>query len=110
MIIEHDSGTLTATVGTEHVLGTADDATDGVYQLVVDVSALQAGDRVEFALREKATSSGTKRRTVIGAALGPATDTLYVSDSFLLLHGWDFTLTQTAGTGRSFPWSIRRVS
>lgn len=109
-IAEHASGTQTATVGTEHVLGTADDATDGVFQLVVDMSALAAGDRVEFAVREKAISTGTQRRLVIGAFSGPVADPLYVSDSIILLHGWDFTLKQTAGTGRAFDWSIRKVT
>lgn len=109
MIVEHASGTQAATVGTEHVLGTVDDGTDGVYQLWVQIDVLQAGDRVEFAVREAATATAPKGRTVIGVAVGPAVDTEFISDSFILLHRWDFTLTQTHGTGRSFSWSIRRV-
>lgn len=111
-ISQHASGTLTATVGTEHVLNpTTPETTVGVYQLVVDLTNLAAGDRVEFAVREKVTgAAGTQRRVVIGAYSGPVTDPLYVSDSLILIHGWDFTLKQTAGTGRSFDWSIRKVA
>lgn len=110
-IAEHASGTQTATVGTEHVLNpTTPETTDGVYQLVVDLSNLASGDRVEFAVREKAISTGTQRRLVIGAFSGPVADPLYVSDSVILLHGWDFTLKQTSGTGRSYDWSIRKVT
>lgn len=111
-VAEHASGTTNATVGTEHVLNpTSPETTDGVYQLVVDLTNLAAGDRVEFAVREKVLSGASQQaRVVIGAFSGPVTDKLYVSDSLILLHGWDLTLKQTAGTGRSFDWSIRKVS
>ncbi len=48
---------------------------------------------------------------VFGATLSDTqSEPQFVSPSLILLHGWDITLAQTTGTGRAFPWSIRRVS
>jgi hypothetical protein len=41
---------------------------------------------------------------------GVQSDPLWVSPSFVLMNGWDMTLRQTAGTGRAYPWSIRKVA
>ena len=112
-IAEHASGTQTATINTEHTLnGTTPETTDGIYQFFVDLDAMVLGDILELRIKEKAISGGTQR-TGLTAILAhdPSTDSnLWVSPSLILLHGWDFTLKQTAGTGRAFPWSIRKVS
>jgi hypothetical protein len=110
-ISEHASGTQAATVGTEHTLNTTSpDTTDGAYQLVVDLSAMALGDKVELRIKEKALSAGTQRQAVVFTFANAQTDALFISPAVLLLHGWDMTLKQTAGTGRSFPWSIRKVA
>lgn len=111
-ISEHASGTRTAGTPPEAsftVLGTTADTTDGVFQLVVDCGAMVNGDAIEIQLLEKAISSSTAR-LVWEAGLGNAQDEpIYVSPTVILLHGWQFQMKQTAGSARSFPWSIRKV-
>jgi hypothetical protein len=109
-ISEAYSGTQTATVGTEHTLNTTTpETTDGVYQFYVDVANMALGDELEIRIKEKVISSGTQRE-VFYAKRSHAQTRPFVSPTFILLHGWDFTIKQTAGTGRSFPWSIRKVA
>lgn len=111
-ISEHESGSQTATLDTEHTLNTTTpNTTDGIYQLVVDVNAVAAGDVVIFRIKEKCRSGDTQRLAWEGA-VGPTppTQKLWVSPTLILLHGWDMTLEQTDGTGRAFPWSIRKVA
>lgn len=112
-ISEHTSGSQTASIGTEHILnGTTPETTDGVFQFVVDINAMAAGDALELRLKEKCRSGDTQRTIFSSYFVGApsAEGALWVSPSFLLLHGWDFTIKQTAGTGRAFPWSIRKVA
>lgn len=112
-ISEAYTGSQTATITTEHVLNTSTpETTDGVYQVFIDVSAMVAGDTTEIRIKEKATSGGTQR-TLFCATLfhaQGADSALWVSPSLVLLHGWDVTLKQTVGTGRTYPWSIRKVA
>lgn len=112
-ISEPYAGSQTATINTEHVLNTTTpETTDGVYQVFVDCDAMAVGDAVEIRIKEKVQSTGTQRTLIVGTfAHDPsADDPVWVSPTFLLLHGWDVTLKQTAGTGRAFPWSIRKVA
>lgn len=110
-ITEAFSGTQAATVGTEHVLDSPGPHTDdGGYQLLVDLSAMVAGDVVELRVKEKVLSAGTQRAVWTARFAHAQVDPNPASPVVLLLHGWDFTLKQTAGTGRSFPWSIRKVT
>ena len=112
-ISEAYSGTQTATINTEHVLNTSTpETTDGIYQLFVDLNAMAAGDTLELRIKEKVISSGTIRTIFVATLVGAqgADSAAWVSPSMILLHGWDMTLKQTAGTGRAFPWSIRKVA
>jgi len=88
----------------------ADNADDGVYQVFFDAAALAAGDVVEVRIEERALSSGTDRVAWIASASNALSEPMIVSPSFILLHNWTLGARQTAGTVRSFPWSIRRVS
>ena len=109
-ITEHASGTQSATINTTHTLNpTNPDSTDGVYQLVVDCNALAAGDALELSILESALSGGTQRLAHRATLHGVQSEPLYVSPPITLMHGWSMTLRQTAGTGRSFPWSIRKA-
>lgn len=112
-ISEFASGTRTAGTppeGSPTVIGGSANTTDGIFQLFVDVSALALNDLVEIRLLEKALSGGTAR-VVFAAQLYNAQDEpMFVSPSFVLIHGWEFDIRQVTGTARSFPWSIRQVA
>ena len=110
-ISEHATGSQTATINTEHTLnGTTPETTDGVYQLFIDCAAMAAGDITEIRIKEKARSADTQRQILVATLAGAQSDPLWVSPSFVLMNGWDMTLKQTAGTGRAYPWSIRKVA
>lgn len=108
---EHATGSQTAVIGTEHTLNpTTPDTTTGMFQLFVDLGNMVAGDFVEIRLKRKVVSAGSLRQVIIGARAGAQSDPCWASPAFLLRHGWDMTLKQTAGTGRVFPWSIEKVA
>lgn len=112
-ISEAYSGTQTATINTEHILNTTSpETTDGIYQLFIDVANMVAGDTLELRIEEKVISAGTIRTIFCATLVGAqgADSAAWVSPSMILLHGWDMTLKQTTGTGRAFPWSIRKVA
>jgi len=108
----------TESVGTtEHSLATdtsydTGDAqtTDGVFQVFLDVSDMVAGDELQIRGYEKCRSGDTQRRFFQGTLVGPQGDPIWVSPSFILMHGWDFTLDCIAGTTITVHWSIRQVA
>jgi len=109
-LTEHETGSQLAVVATEHTLNTTSpDGTNAVYQFWLDCSGMLSGDELIIRIYEKVRSSDTQvlvyDDTLSGAQSAPA----WVSPSLLLLHGWDFTIEQTTGTGRSYPWSVRAV-
>ncbi len=115
-ITEYASGTRTA--GTPPEAGFAslangspqDDATDGVFTLYVDLTNMARGDTIEVQCWEKILSSGSQR-LIWEATMGNAQDEpAFVSPALVLMHGWEFRLRQTAGTARSFDWSIRQIA
>lgn len=110
-ISEHTSGSQTAVISTEHVLnGTSPETTDGVFQVVVDLNNMVAGDILELRIKEKARSGDTQRLAWYATYAHAQAQPLAVSPTLILLHGWDVTLKQVAGTGRAYPWSIRKVA
>lgn len=104
------SGTQTATLTTEHTLNdTTGAGTAGYYQLVVDTNALLVGEDLELLVYEPALAAGTLRvveRIFLTGGLG---DPLMKSAVHACTHGAKFTLKQTGGTGRAFPWEARSV-
>lgn len=99
------------TLDTETFLGTDPDTTAGAFQFVVDVNAMARIDRLVIRLYEKTTGSGDTARMFLEIVLtNEQQERLWVSPCFLLLNGWRFSLEQTDGTGRSFPWSIRKAA
>lgn len=104
------SGTQTATVGTEHTL--LDVATAGTYTLHVDKNAMASGDTLELRIYQIVLTGGTRRvayKTVFNDAQD-ADDMIAISvpisneltDSGALR----FTLKQTTGSSRAFPWKV----
>jgi len=86
------------------------DATDGVYQVFLDVSALADGDAFELRGYEKVLSGSTQRVIFIDTIQNAQVEPVYVTPSLILVHGWDFTLLKVAGTARNIDWSIRKIA
>lgn len=84
--------------------------TAGLYQLWVDLANVANGDEFEIALLEKVVSGGTQRRIVIAYVTYAIAGTIFISDTYLLANGWDFSIKKIAGTNRNFDWTIRAVT
>lgn len=101
------SGTQTATVGTtpDSLYSTT---TAGTYLLSVDCSALADDEVLILRIRRKILTAGTVRTAYVWQVVGtlPADDAVQVSVPITSPFGADFTLNQTNGTGRSFPWEV----
>lgn len=98
------SGSQTATLDTEHALATITDA--GVYVLAVDAAALASGESLRLCLYGKARSSDTERLVYQAAFSNAQTEPLKESVPVVSPHHLRATLTQSGGTGRSYPWAI----
>jgi hypothetical protein len=83
--------------------------TQGVFQFVLDLANLIAGDQYRFRLYEKYNSAGTIRLVEEWILSGAQSKPLFVTPSFVLGGGWDFTGLRLAGADRTIPWSIRKV-
>lgn len=111
-LTEHESGTASLTLDTPDTLNTTSpETTDGAFSLMLDLSAMVAGDILKITIKEKVTSGGTARvvweDTV---AHDQGAEEIYVTPFLPMLHGWDMIIEQTDGTGRSIPWSIRKAN
>lgn len=100
-------GSQTAVITTEHTLSTVTDA--GVYQLSVDTDAMANGDELELRVKLKVRSVGTTRQVYLGTYAHVQTDKVKLSTPVAALHEVVFTLKQTAGTGRAFPWEVIQI-
>jgi len=86
------------------------DTTDGVFQFFLDVSDMVAGDELRIRLYEKVLSGGTQRIAEQWTLVGVQSKPVWISPSFILLHGWDFTLDCIAGTTIVVDASVRQVA
>lgn len=110
-VSEHGSGTQSAVIDTEHFLGTDPESTDGAFQFVVNLANMARGDELEIRVYEAALPGDTSsEQAVIWHFLHEQNDTIFISPAMILLHRWRFSIKQTAGTGRSYKWSIRKVA
>lgn len=100
------SGTQTATITTEHTLATV--STAGTFILLVDMNALASGDRVELRVKTKILSGGTTRVAYKGVYRNAQSvdDMIKISIPIPSDQEAVFTLKQTDGTGRAFPWKV----
>lgn len=85
------------------------EASDGVFQVFLDVSDMVAGDILQIRMYETCRSGDTQRLANEWVLTGAQAAPLWVSDAYVLLHGWDFTLDALAGT-ITVLWSIRKVA
>ena len=104
------TGTQTATINTDHTLGTAV-TTAGWYQLEVDGNAMANGDVLQLWIKELPLSGGTARIILFDAWY----DAMDANNIILRLpelgsdQSWEAHLKQSAGTGRAFPWKILQL-
>lgn len=107
------SGTQAATVTTEHSLDIETAA--GVYVLEVDCSAMVALDVLELRIKTNTLAAGTERTKVLAIFYGPPNEGDGLLQSIPIPHdataaNIEFTLKQTFGTSRSFPWKVLNIS
>ena len=104
MATETANGSQAATVGVEHSLNTQ--TTAGVYMGFVSLVNMVAGDEVEVYLKTKARSAdGSRALEQFGTYTGVQTQPI-VSTRAIFSSSWELLLKQTAGTSRTFTWSV----
>lgn len=101
------NGSQTAVISTEHTLAT--DITGQTYVLVVDCANLAMGDTVELRVYTKCRSGGTERLAYLRSYTNTQGELIKYSVPIPADISCKATLTQTAGTGRVFEWSLLRV-
>lgn len=104
-VSSNQSGSQTATISTEHQLGTAI-TTAGTYVLVVDTNAMVNGDILELRAKTKVKSGSTSRLAYYACYSHVQGEPNKYSIPVPVDTEVLFTLTQTAGTGRSYDWNI----
>src|SRR5262245_1817063 len=113
-VTAQSSGTQSATVTTEHTL--LDVAVAGVFNLEVDLVNMVAGDVLELRVYKIALTGGTRRVARFAAFYGPplTDDTMSImvpiSNELTDSGSIRFTLKQTFGTSRNFPWKVLKFA
>lgn len=108
-LTETQNGTQTATLDTEHTLG-SEETVDAYYQLIVDVSAMVDGDATIIRAKLKVESGGTARILILATLANAQAEDAVLTPPIPNIYGLTFTLEQTDGTGRSYDWSIVRAA
>lgn len=101
------SGTQVASVGTEHQLSIQTGV--GIYVLVVDANNMAAGDALTLKIKTKAIGGGESRLAYVMTYADLQAEPNKYSVPVPINNEIVATLTQTAGTSRSFPWSLLRA-
>lgn len=83
---------------------------DGVYQLWVDAGNMAKGDEFQIAMYEKVEATGGAQKLFGRWTLLGVQSEVFVTPTFILMHGWAMTLKKIAGTDRAFDASIRKVA
>lgn len=100
------SGSQTATIGTEHIL--ASPTTNATYAFSVDCVNMVNSDQLELRCYDMVDGSNY-RQVWKGSFSNVQINVGKVSPPLAVTAQAKFTLKQTAGTGRVFPWSVRRI-
>lgn len=104
------SGTQSATVTTEHFLSSPNVA--GTFVLKVDTVNMVAGDVLELRVYVMVLTGGTQRVAYLYrcADVQPTDDLIKVSvpisNDLTDTNAVRFSLTQSKGTSRNFPWAV----
>lgn len=99
------NGTQTATISTEHTLGSAVTAA-GTFLLSVNTTNMANGDILELRAKTKVLTGGSEAVYMLATYAHVQGDPVKMSIPIPSLYSLTFTLKQTAGTGRSFEWNI----
>lgn len=104
------SGTQTATVTTEHFLSSPNIA--GAFSFHVDTNTMVAGDVLELRVYRIILTGGTSRVLYLGRFAGAQHADDLIKDSQIVgndltdTNSLRFSLKQTFGAGRAFPWKV----
>lgn len=107
-------GTQTATIGTEHFLSSPN--VTGTFTLHVDTNAMVAGDVLELRIYQMVLTGGTPRVAYkkIYRGVQSADDLIKISvpisNELTDTNSLRFSLKQTKGTGRAFPWKVLKYA
>lgn len=106
MTVTYDNGSQTATLDTEHQIPSTAITADGTYQLQLDMNAHALGDITIIREYEKVRSTGTTRllESYRFSHVQASPVKLFIPRPSTNEIYW--TLEQTDGTGRAFPWEI----
>lgn len=107
-IAEVDSGTQSATLDTEHTLGSAL-TDDEIYVGRVNVTNMAAGDRLYIRTYVKAVSAGSLALFQQIELVDAQTEKVVDTDPVGSVHSFELRIEQTDGTGRSYEWSRMKV-
>ena len=113
-VTAHASGTQTTTVTTEHFLSSPNVA--GTFTLHVDANPMAAGDVVELRVYQMVLTGGTQRVAYYARYDGvqPADDKIKISvpisNELTDTNSLRFSLLQTKGTTRDFPWKVLKYA
>lgn len=81
----------------------------GVYQLWVDAGNMAKADSFVVKLYETVEGTGGTKKVFARFSLLGVQSEIFVTPTFILINGWDMTITKIAGTDRAFDASIRKV-
>lgn len=106
--VQADNSTTPGTLGVEEDLHS--NTTPGIYQFMVDLNNLAAGEVVEFRIYTICRSGGTSR-LAFRATYGPVPPEtkIVVSPAIAGYYQWRVSIEQTGGTLRSFPWAVLKL-
>lgn len=86
-----------------------DQTSNVIVQLFLDLNALASGDEFRIRFYERVQSAGTARIVAEWIVVGVQAEPHYVTPSFVVGNGWEFSVQKLSGTDRSIPWSIRQI-
>lgn len=85
--------------------------TDGMFQVFLDVNAVAKADDFEFKVTDEARDADSTSQVLDRAMIGNDRQLdIWLSPTYILMNGWEFSLDKMAGTDRSIAWSIRKMA
>lgn len=105
-VISSASGSQTAVISTEHTLATK--TTFGVYVLSTDLGNMASGDTTILRIKTKVRNGDTSRLVYEATYVGAQAKPNVLSRAVPVPANAEIicTLTQSAGTGRVYPWNL----